>query len=355
MKVILEQYLQEVGYQKIATNLSEFSMLFRSNANSVEVISLIDDRLQLFLEPTQYANIKTQAEQFFRDQGYQNIHILTLILADDLQKIRKLGQNDRFCWMIDRNRKSIVMFENQVDDFYGLRKKLEAFLEDKRYESDITLQPKAKQYKGDIRKQIDKSSVKKYINVTNTIILINVIIFVICTFTGNVLYNKGAISLDSLRLNQEYYRLLSSMFLHADAEHILGNMLILFMAGKYVEKILGSFRFSILYIATGVLGSVVSLIMQSIKLEFYTSIGASGAVFGILGGLLFFVAIKHKEVEIITGPRLLFYLIYSIYIGSRATNIDNYAHIGGMLSGIVITFVLWFTISKKKGNRGDED
>jgi membrane associated rhomboid family serine protease len=57
----------------------------------------------------------------------------------------------------------------------------------------------------------------------------------------------------------------------------------------------------------------------------------------------------------VTVPRLLFYLLYSIYIGFRATNIDNFAHIGGLLSGTILAFVLWLTIRNKEGKRENED
>lgn len=347
MKILLEQYLQNIGYKKIATNLPEFSLFFQANINTVEVVSLIEDRPGLYLTSDQYTYIKERAKKLFQEKGYNDVHIMTLILADDFQKARDLSQGDRFCWMIERKKRSLVAYENQVEDFYGLRKKIENFLE----ESPIDIE----KYKQVSSKRGKKISPKAFFNVTNLIIAINILIFVVCTFTGDLLYNIGVVNLEQLLVNQEYYRLVTSIFLHADMEHIIGNMLVLFLAGKFVEKILGHVRFTVLYLFTGILGSVFSLLIQNINANFYTSLGASGAVFGVLGALLFFVAMKHDEVHIITGPRLLFYLLYSIYIGFRASNIDNYAHVGGLLSGIFLAFVLWLTVRKKKGNKVNED
>jgi rhomboid protease GluP len=346
MKNLLEEYLMKNGYHKIGTNVPEFSLCFQGDLNLVEVIALVEDRQGLSLTSLMYQNIKDQAIQLFRDKGYENIHVMTLVFADDFNKIRELSKDDQFCWMIDREQRRIVAYENQVDDFYGLRGKLERFLDD--LPEDIS-RVKTIPYQNNTR--IKKYKLKEYISVTSFLVLINLLIYLLCTLWGDLLYNIGVLNLERLVDHGEYYRLITSVFLHADIDHIFGNMIILFLAGQFVEKILGHTRFLILYIFSGIGGSLVSLYFQYTAGDLYTSLGASGAVFGVLGALLVFVILRRPEVKEMTVPRVAFYLFYSIYLGFRSTNIDNYAHVGGLLVGAVLAFLLWTTVKNKKGNK----
>ena len=118
-----------------------------------------------------------------------------------------------------------------------------------------------------------------------SIILIvwNVILFLICTFTGEMLYNEGGLSPAACLGDGQYYRLVTAMFLHADIQHLLNNMVLLGGLGAMLEPEAGHTGFCILYFLSGLGGQIVSLIYKMFSGEWYVvSIGASGAVFGLL-------------------------------------------------------------------------
>lgn len=183
------------------------------------------------------------------------------------------------------------------------------------------------------------------------LVIINVIIFLICTFTGNLLYNMGSVSAWDL-MYEEFYRLVTSMFLHADVHHLVNNMLLLLGIGYMIETELGHFRFGIYYIASGLCGNLLSAWMEIVNGEFVSSIGASGGVFGLDGMLLALVLFSGKRISGVTLPRLLFMIGYSLYSGFTAENIDNAAHIGGLIAGFVLA-ALFCVVRRIRGGRHD--
>lgn len=184
-------------------------------------------------------------------------------------------------------------------------------------------------------------------------VILNVIVFLICTFTGNLLYNMGSVGVLDLARG-EYYRLFTSMFLHADAQHLVNNMLLLFGIGYMIEKEIGHFRFGIYYLAAGLGGDLLSAWMEVVTGDYVSSIGASGAVFGLDGVLLALVLFSGKKIASVTLPRLLFMIGYSLYSGFTAENINNAAHIGGLITGFVMASI-FSVICKIRGTRWSAD
>ena len=91
---------------------------------------------------------------------------------------------------------------------------------------------------------------------------INVVIFLICEFTGDWLYDEGQFSVLYLTHSREYYRLVTSMFLHADIGHLVNNMILLYFGGEIVEKTIGSFRYLALFFISGICGNLLSAVYE---------------------------------------------------------------------------------------------
>lgn len=183
--------------------------------------------------------------------------------------------------------------------------------------------------------------------VSGGLVIINIIIFLLCTFGCDLLYNKGGLSPYNFFVEKEYYRIFSSMFLHGDMEHLVNNMLLLFGLGAMIEKEVGHISFGVLYFLTGIGGNMASLWYKMTIGEFQViSIGASGAVFGLIGVLLVLALLPGVQIPNATPVRILFVIGYSIYCGLGETNIDNAAHIGGALSGIIFGFILFGVFRK---------
>jgi membrane associated rhomboid family serine protease len=174
---------------------------------------------------------------------------------------------------------------------------------------------------------------------------LNILIFLIMVFAG-----EGFISFPTADLlhwganyrpyteNGEWYRLLTSIFLHGGIIHLLTNLYALVLAGIFLEPVLGRNRFAGYYLLTGVIASIASLCWQEAKV----SVGASGAIFGLYGILLGLLLQKvyGKKINKAFFSSIFFFVAYNLLIGTMAGNIDNAAHVGGLLSGFVIGLLI---------------
>lgn len=347
----LQELLNQMRYAEIPSNLPEFIISYKLEHHSVIVFLLIEDRNGYFFTKDQYEHVKEKAYQLFHDKGIEHVHMLSLILTEKPEEGRRILQGDPFCWLIDTQERRLVIYEEQTADFYGMKSVLEKFLET--YEDGMFADDEEEErpsLSGRLRQCTSGWKKKSYVNFV--IVSANILLFLICTFTGNLLYNIGALNGSAVIEEGQYYRLFTSMFLHWDINHLFSNMLMLYLAGSLVEKYTGHIRYAVLYLTAGLGGSILSLYAQIASRDITTAAGASGAIFGIVGAL-FFLVLSHKgKLEDITLGRILFLIFYSLYSGFRATNIDNAAHIGGIVTGFFIMAILQFLFfSGKKKDR----
>jgi membrane associated rhomboid family serine protease len=156
---------------------------------------------------------------------------------------------------------------------------------------------------------------------------------------SNVLINFGAKDND-LILRGQYWRFITPIFLHANLLHVSLNMLNFAVLGVFLERLVGHLRFLLIYLVTGVISIIASFyfIPQEI------SVGASGAIFGLVGAYSIFVLTHRRAFRRGGIPALLwlvFVIVGNLSIGFFVPNVDNYAHLGGLLSGCVLGW--WFT------------
>ena len=180
------------------------------------------------------------------------------------------------------------------------------------------------------------SRVKNIPIVSIIFVAINVIAFVFCSFTGDMLYNIFGLDPLCVVRDKEYYRLFTSMFLHGGIDHLFNNMVILFFMGAMIESYIGHFVYFLLAIGSGLVGNLASLAVKISWGETVMSIGASGIVFGLDGVLLAITLFATDKPEHLTVRRVLIMILLSLYSGFTATNIDNEAHVGGVMSGFVL-------------------
>lgn len=348
----LEHFFALNEYCKIPSNLPEFSIYFRRENQGINVIHVIDYKPGLYISEDQYDHLKEKIRDFFVQKGEQEIHIMSLILSDDLNKAKQLCITDRFCWMIDTTANRLIIHENQVSDFYGWKRLLEDFLVQLPCQQEEFIQGESMAVK-----QADKwkaERLQKLPWVTIFLVTINIIVFMICTFTGDLLYNKGAFGVLDIIASKDYYRIVTSMFLHADVGHLFSNMIVLYYIGEIVEDKLGHIPYAALYFLSGIAGDVFSMGYELLTGDYFSSIGASGAVFGVEGALLLLIILHHGRIESMTAGRVAFAIAFSLYCGFTDTNINNAAHVGGVLMGFAASAVISL-LSFRAGKRKDKD
>eukprot|EP00831_Metopus_contortus_P006453 TRINITY_DN12471_c0_g1_i1.p1 TRINITY_DN12471_c0_g1~~TRINITY_DN12471_c0_g1_i1.p1 ORF type:complete len:352 (-),score=19.27 TRINITY_DN12471_c0_g1_i1:214-1269(-) len=180
--------------------------------------------------------------------------------------------------------------------------------------------------------------------ITYSLIIINVMIFIITAFLSNSIFDiKGSVLLvfgakyGPLIKAGEYYRLFTCAFLHGGIIHILFNMYSLYIVGPQINRVYGMYKYIFIYIITCFTSSIASYTFSPNTL----SIGASGAIFGLLGALISFGIIERRKMDKRFLSGLLQVLALNLFIGFTNRSIDNYGHIGGLIGGIIIGFILY--------------
>lgn len=190
-------------------------------------------------------------------------------------------------------------------------------------------------------KEAEKIFKRKKPTVTCGIIFICILMFILMYIFGNgsednyTLLLFGA-NLDVLTKGGDYYRLVTSMFLHIGIWHLFVNMYSLYVLGKEVENTLGRRKYLIIYLLSGIAGSILSLAFN----HNIICAGASGAIFGIMGAILYFGYYYRTYLGSTIINSILPVIILNLIIGFLDTGIDNAAHIGGLVGGILLTMTL---------------
>ncbi len=188
--------------------------------------------------------------------------------------------------------------------------------------------------------------------VTSVILDLNLVIFMLMIFAGVHLVHPNAMDLlewgGNRRLETtsgDWWRLISSMFVHAGFMHLMLNAYALVLASIFIEPLIGPVRYAIIYFAAGIAGGIASLWWH----ENTVSIGASGAIFGLFGTILSATLTNviekqdKKMILILFGPYVLINLIIGFMGG-----VDNAAHIGGFVAGIIGGLIIYSTMKKEQ-------
>ena len=169
--------------------------------------------------------------------------------------------------------------------------------------------------------------------VSVVLVAVNVAVFLLCKISSGRLLYKGDLDVVRVLHYKEYGRILWAMFLHGGIDHLFNNMLVLFFLGSMIENAVGHIRYAVLYFLSGIGGNLLSLYVKVVNNELTASVGASGAIFGLDGVLLAMVLFSDKRMENVTMPRVLLMIACSLYSGFAGGNIDNGAHVGGLITG----------------------
>lgn len=192
--------------------------------------------------------------------------------------------------------------------------------------------------------------------ITYSLVAINVLVFLLMVVKGVNFFEPTAQqildwggNMSSRTLSGEWWRLFSSIFVHIGIVHLFVNMLSLFMAGIYLESLLGRWRFLLAYVCTGVFASLASIWWHDPPL---ISAGASGAIFGMFG--VFLALLTTRLLPSSIRNQLLgsigIMVVYNLVYGLKA-GVDNAAHIGGLISGLLIGYGFYFSLRPRSDEK----
>ena len=171
--------------------------------------------------------------------------------------------------------------------------------------------------------------------VTIGLIAINVLVFIFMTLFGQYdnMINKYAVYGPFVVNYHEYYRLITGTFLHANIFHLIFNCYALYIIGTQIENFMGKWKYLVIYFVSALTGSLLSIILNDAA-----SVGASGAIFGLMGSLLYFGYHYRVYLGSVLKSQIIPLIVINLLIGfASGGSIDNFAHIGGLIGGCLAT------------------
>ena len=203
----------------------------------------------------------------------------------------------------------------------------------------------------DINKKTERENTKyenvfkpKKIVVTNVLVTLCIVIYIVSLFTNITEFGANH---RGLVLNGDIYRLLLAPFLHGSSIHLLVNMYSLWIIGSQVETYMGKWRVLVIYLLSALMGSVFSIVF----LENSYSVGASGAIFGLMGALLYFGYHYRLYLSGVLTNQIVPIIIANLAIGFMVPWIDNFAHIGGLIGGYLASMIVGVKYKSSKNER----
>lgn len=247
----LSSSLLNMGYQRLNSNTQGIYLYYRVLEQDLIIVSVFQALNGNEITLEQYSHVLEQMKGNFQKSYSQRIQLLSLVITKFPDKVKHLCSNSTgdSHWIIDLSANRLMIYETQSNDFAGLQGLLEELLDAEPRQNDGLGKP--------VR-------TVQFTLINTSIVIINVIVFLLIHFTGifggeEGMYTKGALSWYLVTEHKEFYRLITSMFLHADLSHLINNMIVLLFVGSNLEQAAGRLRYLFIYFGTGILAGITSI------------------------------------------------------------------------------------------------
>lgn len=316
------------GYEPIDDETE--GILFRKADNCVNVVTLSYASKED--DTTEYLMIQRRMEFVLATRFCKRVECLHIVLTQDgmfREAEHQLLDKLTNVWLVAADTGKIYIFERQITEFDGLFDVLENNLMQH-------------------AKHIKKKTAFKEAPVNTGIIVLNLLVYIaiilihrdiLAVYDTSIMLSMGAMSYDTV-MQGAWYQIITSFFLHFGLSHLGNNMILLAYTGYELERRIGSIPYLLIYFASGILGNIASLVYYHGQGTQVVSAGASGAIYGVIGALLLVFIVNQIRTPDLSPVRILIMIVITIYHGITSTGVDNAAHIGGLLAGILGGFLL---------------
>lgn len=342
----LSQYFANRNFDRIPTDSSAVAMYGTFEANYLYLINLIELGEGFELDFERYLEYKQLTMEQFSGNDADKIILLNVIVSDKTDLIYEAFNytpdlSESFIdviWLVDKVEEKLVIPKKQMKNVLGIEKDIRRLLSNKTMNYyELTKR--------------DTSPIVTYI-----LLATNILVWLFLEWWGSstdtaTLLAAGAMKFDLVVEQGQFYRLFNAMFLHIGITHLFYNMFSLYIFGSRLEKFLKPLQTIVIYLGAGLVGSVASMISAYVTGNYPVSAGASGAVYGLMGSLLFISLIYRRPIEGLTTYVLWLFFILGIVYSVITPNVDIFAHLGGFVGGVGLTAIV--LTSNKKTNQGD--
>lgn len=332
---LLHYFITEKNYNPIILQGVENEIWLENLASDYQIVRIVsnyihnEEQMKFDLFKTKRIVRKIKAKTF-------SFHMNTLSIYTDLGESVPLLDAKDITPIKAMSEEELLSSKALLDQFSDIKNKLTFHEEGIQLFLKITNDINAKNKK-DASIVEDVFTPKKPI-VTYVLIFINMLLFFLPKLLGR--YDE-VIDLfcthgPSIRILGEYYRLLTGAFLHGSLMHLLLNCYSLFVIGSQVESFLGKGKMLAIYLFSALCGNLLSITFSG----YYASVGASGALFGLMGAILYFGYHYRVYLGNVMKSQIIPLILINLGYGFLVSGIDNAAHIGGLIGGCLMTIAL---------------
>lgn len=368
LEQIQEQMLQN-GYQPVQTSIPEVKTFYKYFQNIYYCVCIVDDRNGYLQGMGKMGYLIQCSKDLFTQSGH-SCQVLGVIVTSNVALSRSRAQGAGWVWYADMVSGRLLVFDDQPGSFLDARRCLEEaiasaatahYREYGGYEQNGYWQGDYREYghRREYQQKPDRPVRRFELTPVNTIlIVINILVFFFLEMRGDTqnaqfLHDHGGLSVYKLLEEKDILCLLTSAFVHAGFEHLFSNMLVLVYIGDNVERALGKWRYLALYLISAIGSNMLSAVWYYVTKEpFVVSVGASGAIFGVIGGLLYMVCKNKGQLEDMRSSQLFIFILLSLYHGFNSVSVNNMAHIGGLAVGFLAAIFLYHKNGKTYDSYG---
>lgn len=334
----LNSRLMDMGYQRMDSNTPGIFLYFMIDQEELSIISVVHVIDGVELTSVQYRQLLEQAKDNFHKSYPHRIKLLSLIYTRYPNRVKHFSattEQDSH-WIIDLSTNRLMIYEMESNSYTGIKNTIEQLLD----EEIVIRDPQP-------------SSNIPFTLINTSLVVINIIAFLIANYTGvfggelNSFIN-GSLNWYYVLKESQYYRLITAVFMHSGWSHLLNNMFILLFIGSTLERAVGRLRYLCIYFGAGIIAGIASISYNMWKEngififgDSVMGVGASGAIFGLVGALLYIVFINKGQLEEISIRRMIIFIVLSLYSGFMNAQVDQAAHIGGFVGGIILALMIY--------------
>lgn len=334
----MEQFTQlflQKGFSVTQLNATDISLFLRKEQEVLYAILLFDMSTGKTWDSFQCTHIEEQLSMKLHRVYDQPIEFYTFLITYQPDCVKDIYQRNNHTGVIDLSQNRLLIFENMREDRFHLYSDIDRILQEVTSDREIPIP------QGERKEFVSGISQFGIINII--IIVINVLVFGLTKLFHcyDEAIESGSLSWYFVHFHHQYYRIFTSIFLHGGISHLFNNMVILAYVGGILENKIGKLRYVILYLMSGILAGIVSMRYNMEKVELVQSIGASGAIFGVVGAVLLILLLNKGRIENLSRRQMILFVFFSLYGGFAGQNVDNAAHVGGLLAGFILGLVIY--------------
>ena len=210
----IQSLLEKQGYLTIESNVPFVKLFVQYELSLAKVIQMLDCVDEVPITVEQYTVFCQKSKEHIRDMGYETIEFLTLIVTPWISEARKFVLHDDHCWIVNSNNMSVILYDNEPNDFYGLRELIESESTADPNASDISSEKSGSYgYSGyyDNTPRQTKSFAQEFTPVNTALVIINIAVFAVMTFAGSTedvgfMLGHGAMFVPSVLVNKCIYK-----------------------------------------------------------------------------------------------------------------------------------------------------